>query len=114
MCRLLAKELDYAISEWTEPTNVAWKNVEGEFLGDDGSAQLYNSSRNKQFSDFLYQTRCYPDLTRTEKNRLVVVKESPDAMELKFRRKFWETIEDYAQKGRNPMIIMITSGGLLS
>ncbi|PRP76722.1 hypothetical protein PROFUN_14818 [Planoprotostelium fungivorum] len=109
MIKLLAKELNFSLSEWTEPVNVEWKNARGDYLGSDGSAQMYSVSRQKQFREFLYQSRAYVDLCSPDRTRLVVVRECPEGMTTEVRRRFWEIIEEYSRKAANPMILIMTT-----
>lgn len=107
-CRLLAKEANYDLSEWTT------KNAfERELLVDDQS--LHNFQRQSEsFCEFLLNSSRYANLF-SNKDRALIVKDLPNTFLRKgHEEEFFDILKKFKAEGKSPLIFIISQSSAKS
>ncbi|KAJ6646938.1 Cell cycle checkpoint protein RAD17 [Pseudolycoriella hygida] len=100
--RLIAKELNYDISEWIVPIDIDL-NFNSRF---DDNGNTYTEKQLDKFCDFLYRSSRYVSVFNQRK-RLLLVEDFPNIF-LKDTEKFNELLGNYSAYGKSPLIFIVT------
>lgn len=86
--RLIAKELDFDVSEWITPLDIDLnRNNEQE----NDNVNTYTENQFDKFSDFLYRSSRYVSVFANQRKRLLLVEDFPNVF-LKDSEKFSELL----------------------
>lgn len=102
--RILAKEFDYAISEWVTPTDMEYTR---RSTNDENDNVTFSENQGDKFSQFLFQSSRYRSVFDTSAKRLVLVEDFPNVF-IKDPSGFEEVLERYTVYGKSPLIFIIT------
>lgn len=102
--KVLAKEFDYAISEWITPTDIEHTRRGGK--NDENDNVTYSESQTDTFSQFLFQSSRYRSVFDTSAKRLVLVEDLPNVF-IKDPSSFEDVLERYSIYGKSPLIFII-------
>lgn len=86
--RLVAKELDFDISEWIVPVDI---DLTVNNRQDDDRFNTYTENQFDKFSDFLFRSSRYVSVFATQRKRLLLVEDFPNAF-IKDSEKFNEIL----------------------
>lgn len=102
--KVLAKEFDYAISEWITPTDIEHTR---RVTNDENDNVTFSENQGDKFSQFLFQSSRYRSVFDTSAKRLVLVEDFPNVF-IKDPSGFEEVLERYSVYGKSPLIFIIT------
>lgn len=102
--KVLAKEFDYAISEWITPTDMEYTRRGNN---DENDNVTFSENQGDKFSQFLFQSSRYRSVFDTSVKRLVLVEDFPNVY-IKDPPSFEEVLERYSVYGKSPLIFIIT------
>lgn len=102
--KVLAKEFDYAISEWITPTDIEYIRRGNS---DENENVTFNENQSDKFSQFLFQSSRYRSIFDTSAKRLVLVEDFPNVF-IKDSTSFEVVLERYSVYGKSPLIFIIT------
>lgn len=86
--RLIAKELDFDISEWIIPLDI---DLNVNTKQEDDKVNTYTENQFNKFTDFLYRSSRYVSLFATQRKRLLLVEDFPNVF-IKDAEKFNELL----------------------
>lgn len=99
--KVLAKEFQYAISEWITPIDMdnGKENENGKIV--------YNETQTEKFMEFLMHSSRYRSLFEVNRQRLVLVEDFPNVF-LKDPESFTNILEHYKTYGKSPLVFIVT------